>query len=302
MFVNKTNFGISISFLFQKMEQNIQDFYGAKLSNAEFEQLSNFIYTRYGIKMPKVKKTMLQSRLHKRLRALNMTSFKEYIDFVFQKGNQEEIIQMIDVVSTNKTDFYREPAHFDFLNNHILPEFMAQRRYARPMKIWSAGCSSGEEPYTLAIVMNEFKAKNSSFDYHITATDISTRVLQHAVTAIYKEERVDVIPLDQKRKYLLRSKDRTNRTVRVVPALRKKVNFQRLNFMENAYSVADNFDIIFCRNVLIYFDRQTQENVINKICRKLAPDGYFFLGHSESITNMNVPLKQVKPTVFKRKY
>ncbi|MFW6227202.1 MAG: CheR family methyltransferase, partial [Bacteroidota bacterium] len=137
-------------------------------------------------------------------------------------------------------------------------------------------------------------------DYAITGTDISSCMLQAAVNAIYKEQRAEMIPLSLKKKYFLKSKNRENPTVRVIPQLRKKMAFQRLNFMDSSYAVNDTFDVIFCRNVLIYFDRETQEKVINKLCTKLKPGGIFFLGHSESITNLDVPLKQIRPTIFSR--
>jgi chemotaxis protein methyltransferase CheR len=279
--------------------QLLNEIFKAKLSDEEFKKLSEFIYNEYGIRMPPVKKIMLQSRLQKRLRELGITSFKEYVKYVFSKeGQDNEVIHMIDVVSTNKTDFFREPIHFDFLANNVVPEFFESNQGRRSMKIWSAGCSSGEEPYTIAIILNECKEKYRSFDYTIFGTDISSRILNTAHDAIYKENRVEEIPLSYKRKYFLKSKDRTNPTVRVISELRNKTSYARLNFMDNSYNINESFDVIFCRNVLIYFDREAQENVINKLCTKLKPGGYFFLGHSESITSMKVPLKQIKPTIF----
>lgn len=264
-----------------------------------FERLSNFIYKAYGIKMPPAKKVMLQSRLQKRLREMNMNSYEEYCDFVFSKeGEALELVHMIDVVTTNKTDFFREPTHFDFLRQTVLPEFVAREKTKTTLKIWSAGCSSGEEVYTLAIVLAEFMEKNKNLDYSILGTDISTRILQKAIDAVYTEDRIAVIPIETKRKYFLRSKDRDKPTVRLIPELRKKASYQRLNFMDDSYNVNEKFDIIFCRNVLIYFDRDTQEKVINRLCMSLKTGGYFFLGHSESITGMKVPLVQLKPTVF----
>lgn len=282
---------------------NLSDIYKAVMSADDFKKLSTFIYREYGIKMPEVKKTMLQSRLHKRLRELGITSYKEYVDYLFSKeGQNTEIIHMIDMVSTNKTDFFREPVHFDFLHSNVLPELLFSDKPNRFIKIWSAGCSSGEEPYTIAMSLSEFASSNPGcvFDYSILATDISTRMLKSAAEAIYKEARVDMLPLNLKKRYLLKSKDRTAPTVRIVPELRNKVSFQRLNFMDSHYNTAENFDIVFCRNVLIYFDRETQEKVINRLCTKLKPGGIFFLGHSESITNFNVPLKQIKPTIFRK--
>jgi len=266
----------------------------------EFSRLSEYIYSNYGIKMPVEKKIMLQSRLQKRLRALNMSSFTEYIDYVFSKNGHEEIVLMMDQVSTNKTDFFREPHHFDFLVDTVLPEFTSRSTFKKNLKVWSAGCSSGEEAYTLAMVMENYLEQGSSFDYQIHCTDISTKVLQIAVDAVYREDRVAVVPLDFKKKYLLKSKDPLKRTVRIAPELRAKVSFARLNLMDAYYDAPDNFDMIFCRNVLIYFDKKTQEKVINKLAGKLKRGGYFFLGHSESIMAMNVPLRQVKPTIFVR--
>jgi chemotaxis protein methyltransferase CheR len=271
--------------------------FAAQLSDADFAKLSKFIYTQYGIKMPPEKKIMLQSRLQKRLRALCIYTFKEYIEYIFGGNNNEEVIHMMDVVSTNKTDFYREPAHFDFLRQKLLPQLYETKKQ---IKLWSAGCSSGPEVYTIAIELSEFAITHQGFDFSILGTDISTLMLKKANTAIYPEEMVEVIPIELKRKYLLKSKDKNKKLVRISESLRKKVKLQRLNFIDDQYSVNEQFDIIFCRNVLIYFDRETQEKVINKLCNHLKIDGFFFLGHSESITNINVPLKQLKPTIYNR--
>ncbi|RPH31059.1 MAG: chemotaxis protein CheR [Bacteroidales bacterium] len=278
----------------------INEIFKAELNQEEFSKLSSFIYNESGIKMPPVKRIMLQSRLQKRLKELRMTSFKEYCSYIFSKeGMNTEIIHMLDVVSTNKTDFFREPIHFDFLTSTVLPELLSSSKH-RNIKIWSAGCSSGEEPYTIAIVLLEFLEKNPTFDFSILGTDISTKILQKAIDAVYKDERVEGIPYYLKQKYFLKSKDRDNPSVKMSSLLRNKIRFERLNFMENSYSVFDSFDIVFCRNVLIYFDRNTQEKVIGKICTKINTGGYFFLGHSESIMNMDLPLRQIKPTIFQK--
>lgn len=278
---------------------DFQRIYNTELTDKQFARLSDFIYTNYGIKMPPVKKIMLQSRLHKRLKALDLTSFDEYLSYVFDDhSHAEEVVNMIDVVSTNKTDFYREPAHFDFLNDIALPHITCQG--SKQVNIWSAGCSSGEEPYTMGICLNEFASKHSGMDYFIKATDISTKVLQHAVSGVYAENRIDVIPLALKRKYFLKSKDRSDPRVKVVKLLRDKISFQRLNFMDNQYAINEVFDIVFCRNVLIYFDKKTQEAVIRKQCARLRPGGFYFLGHSESTAGLDVPLRQIKPTIFER--
>lgn len=275
--------------------------YHAQLSEADFSRLSAFIYNTAGIKMPPAKRIMLQSRLHKRLRELGMDSFSTYTDYVLsERGQQEELIHMLDVVSTNKTDFFREPVHFDFLRDQVLPEFYSDASN-RTLKVWSAGCSSGEEPYTIAMVISEYLQRGVRGDFQVLGTDISTRILHAGVNAVYKEDRVAGIPLELLHRYFLRSKDREQPTVRIVPDLRRKVRFQRLNFMDSTYNVGDMFNVIFCRNVLIYFDRKTQEEVISKLCTRLVPGGYFFLGHSESIMNMDLPLSTIQPTIFRRK-
>ena len=275
----------------------------SKLSSHDFTRLSKFIYTEYGIKMNPLKKTMLESRLQKRLSALNFASCKEYCDYLFSsEGQAHEVTALVNVITTNKTDFFREAAHFDFLSNVVLPEFNAlPRANSHPLRVWSAGCSTGEEVYTLAMVFNEFtEARASTMNYSIVGTDLSTKVLDQAVSAVYTEERIAAIPLMLKRKYFLRSKDPSKRTVRIVPELRRKAVFQSLNFMDSHYEVKGTFDVVFCRNVLIYFDRSTQEKVINRLCAKMKEGSYFFLGHSESITDMQVPLQQVRPTIFKK--
>lgn len=272
-----------------------------RMSDTDFNKLSKLIYTNYGIKMPITKKVMLESRLRKRLKANEIESFKEYTDYLFsEKGIQNELVHMVDVVSTNKTDFYREPKHFEFLTEHVLPEFLA-RKSGKPLRIWSAASSTGEEAYTIAIVIEEFLNGKKSFDYSIHCTDISTQVLNAAVNGVYKLERIEKIPLEIKRKYFLKSKDKEKPTVRIIPELRNKMTFNRLNLINDIYKVPHNFDVIFCRNVLIYFDKPTQERVINKLCNKLTKGGIFFLGHSESLTGIEAPLKAIRPTTFQKK-
>jgi len=271
-----------------------------KLSDKEFERISNFVYEQCGINLSKPKKVLVESRLQKRLSALNIISFSAYCDLVMSKtGAKDELVHLIDAISTNKTDFFREPVHFDFLENEVIPRFMT-RREDRPFKVWSSACSSGEEPYTTAIVLEECALRHSGLRYSITASDISTRVLERAVKGIYDERVASVIPMNLRKRYLLRSKNQENPTVRIDPALRAKVLFKRVNLTEDVLEVEPDFDVIFCRNVLIYFDRKTQEQVIRKLVAKLRPGGYLFIGHSESIYHMDLSLQQVKPTVFRR--
>lgn len=267
----------------------------------DFNRLSTYINNEYGIKMPAAKKVLLECRLQRRLSALNISSFKDYCDFLFsEEGMETELVHMIDEVTTNKTDFFRESSHFDFLTQVALPELCSDNPDNKTIKVWSAGCSSGEEVYTLAMVMNEFTETAAGIDYHVLGTDISLKMLSKAVHAIYGEERVADIPMWLRKKYLLKSKDRIQKTTRIHAALRAKTEFKRLNLMDDQYNVDNGYDIIFCRNVLIYFDKATQCQVIGKLAEKLNAGGYLFLGHSETVANMNVPLVQVQPTILKR--
>lgn len=273
------------------------------LADRDFNRLSQFIYQQCGIKMPPAKKTMLEARIQKRLRIVGVHSFSEYCEWVLDpRASGEELVHFIDIVTTNKTDFFREPAHFDFLTQTILPELIREEGAGvrRRLVVWSAGCSTGEEPYTLAIVLAEFAARSAGgFDYGILASDISTRVLDKAASAIYEMEKVEVIPLILKRKYMLKSKDPAKQLVRIVPELRNRVRFRRINFMDEDFGMRERMDIVFCRNVIIYFDRPTQERLINKFCRYLVPGGYLLVGHSETLNTLNVPVVQVAPTIYR---
>ncbi len=275
------------------------------LSDKDFRRLSEFIQDECGIRMPESKKVLLESRLQKRLRRLGLSSFSEYCDYLFSpRGIENEVIHMIDVVTTNKTDFYREPRHFEYLVRMALPELMTKYGSGinKNLMLWSAGCATGEEPYTLAMVLSEFAKKSPglNFRYLILATDISTRALEKARTGIYEEDRVAPVPPEMKKKYLLRGKNKSRGLVRIVPELRNLVKFRRLNFIEEDFNMREYMDIIFCRNVIIYFDRHTQEMLLNKFCRRLCAGGYLFIGHSETLNGLNLPLVQIEPTVYRK--
>jgi chemotaxis protein methyltransferase CheR len=204
---------------------------------------------------------------------------------------------MVDAVATNKTDFFREPYHFDFLLTKGLPELAS---FHREIKVWSAGCSTGEEPYTLAMVLSEFVQQNG-LNFSILATDISTRALQKAKRAIYDHERIGPVPPELRRKYLLRGKGHREGFIRIKPSLRSKVQFMRLNLTDPGFDdLAEPVHIIFCRNVMIYFDPPTQKDLVRRFCRYLPHNGYLFTGHSESHLGNNLPLVQVAPTIHRR--
>ena len=276
------------------------DCFKAELTEEDFDAFSKFIYSEYGIKMPPIKRVMLQGRLLRRIRELKMNSYSQYKEYFFSKeGQDKELLHFLNVVTTNKTDFFREAVHFIYLNEDVLPEFV-KHNYNQVFKVWSAGCSSGEEPYTISIVLNEFTQNNPSFKFSILGTDISTQMLERAAKGVYQANRIENIPYELKKKYFLKSKDPSNPTVRVHPILQRSLSLNYLNLMDPAYGIKEQFDVIFCRNVLIYFDRQTQEKVINKLCYHLKPGGHFFIGHSESLSGMDVSFIHIKPTVFEK--
>lgn len=275
----------------------------AILSATDFQQLSAFIYNELGIKMPESKNTMLTGRLARRLRALGLDDFSQYCQFLFSpKGQQEEMVHLINAVTTNKTDFFREPNHFHYLTRTALPALKRQQRFTfrRPLRIWSAGCSTGEEPYTMAMVLAEVQSAQPDFRFQILATDISTRVLEVARRAVYPMERIEPVSPLHRKNYLLKGRDRRNPEVRIVPELRRLVRFGRLNFMAEEFGVSEKMDVIFCRNVIIYFDKATQEKLVRKFSNCLNPGGYLFLGHSESLHGYQTPFVQVAPTIYQK--
>ncbi|MDX9897922.1 MAG: CheR family methyltransferase [Spirochaetia bacterium] len=272
---------------------------GSHISDARFKRLSAFIEKEIGIKMPDTKRSMIESRLQKRLRVLHMKSLDQYIDSVFS-GNDVELVHMINVITTNKTDFWREPDHFDLLVSRLLPTMRLALGENHSYSFWSAGCATGEEPYTLAMVLEEYGVSNPGFNYRIVASDISTSALDVALSGVYQASKVLPVPLSYRKKYLLRSRDPQRDEVRVKKDLRDKISFLRLNFMDSSFPFDGVFDVIFCRNVIIYFDRPTQERLLSTMCRYLPLGGHLILGHSETLTGMNLPLHSVAPTVYKR--
>ena len=271
------------------------------MSARDYVRLCDLIYAQAGIHLGAEKRTMLEARIRRRLKVLNLDTYRQYCDYLFgRQGLKDEILHLIDVVTTNKTDFFREPKHFDFLIATALPNLSANNRAGRPLLIWSAGCSSGEEPYTLAMVLSEYRQAHPGFCFRILATDISTIVLAKADRGVYSSDVVTPVPADLKRKYLLRSRDPISGQVRVASELRRLIEFRRLNFMDSDYGLAERADVIFCRNVIIYFDRPTQERILGKLARHLVPNGYLFVGHSEALHDMDLPLAPVAPALYRR--
>jgi chemotaxis protein methyltransferase CheR len=272
------------------------------LSDRHFRSIAELVEAEVGIKLPATKRLMLEGRLLKRVRVLDCSDVNEYVDRLFDKENFEvELIHLIDCVTTNKTDFFREPTHFDFMRDTAVPEILRRRgRGTRPLKIWSAACSTGMEAYTVAIVLDDMVMAGASFQFSVLGTDISTAVLKLAETGIYTSEMISPVPAELARRYFLSSRDPKRDEVRVVPKLRRSTNFMRMNLMDSNYPVDRDVDIILCRNVLIYFDRPTQQKVVEQLCSHLRPGGYFIVGHSESmIHNDSIVLQQIQPTIFR---
>jgi chemotaxis protein methyltransferase CheR len=283
----------------------IDKVYHQKMSDRDFNRLSGLIENQYGIKMPQSKKEMLEARLRKRLRLLRLRSFADYCGYLFtDQGMQTELVHMLDTVTTNKTDFFRGADHFDFLVRHVLPELISVKGIGinQQLMIWSAGCSSGEEPYSLAMVLNEFgqRAPGLNLRFTILGTDLSSRVLETAARAVYPDEKTMPVPADMRHKYLMRSKKRERRLTRVAPELRRMVKFRRLNFLEGDFGMREPIDVVFFRNVMIYFKRDTQKMILNKILNCMRPGGYLFIGHSETLSGLGLHLRQMAPTIYRK--
>lgn len=267
-----------------------------------FERFASFITSELGIKFSEAKLPMLESRLMGRLRQLGLESLEQYRRHLFEsRAGADEQIHFIDLITTNKTDFFRESHHFDYLARTVLPEFGAGGgAKRRKFRAWSAGCSSGEEPYTLAMVLADYGRLTPSFDYSILATDISTRVLRQARDGIYVHSRIEPVPRELRERYVMSSRERSRGLVRMAPELRSRMTFLRMNFMDQRYEVGEAMDLVLFRNVMIYFDRPTQEAVVRRLCDKLRPGGHLFLGHSESLAGFDLPLEQVSGSTFRK--
>ncbi|WP_376989000.1 CheR family methyltransferase [Bosea sp. R86505] len=271
------------------------------LSDKHFNAIARFIEARVGIKLPQTKRTMVEGRLRKRVRALALPGLQAYGAHLFERGGlDDELVHLIDCVTTNKTDFFREPSHFEFLRDVAVPQ-ITQRQGGRPpqLKIWSAASSTGAEAYTAAMVLQDMVAAGKLARFSILGTDVSTEVLRDARAAIYPRAFVAPVPAAMQQRYLMRSRNPREDVVRVTPELRRTVHFERLNLMDESYPFDRDVDVIFCRNVLIYFDKPTQNAVLSRLASHLRPGGFLMLGHSESMAGSGVDqLRSVVPTVY----
>jgi chemotaxis protein methyltransferase CheR len=272
--------------------------YNQQLTQEEFKKVQVFMLENLGIKLSPIKIVMVTSRLIKRLKKTGISNFKDYLEYALSpEGKRDgEFECMIDELTTHKTEFFREPEHFKLLQEKILPNYKPETY--NPFKIWSSGCSTGEEAYTMAIVLNEFKLINPTFDFNIYATDISNSSVMKAFRAIYNLQTIESIDKNLIKKYFLVSKDSSENKVRIIKSLREKVHFSILNLVDDYFFQNESLDVIFCRNTLIYFDDLSKRKVINKLIEKVKKGGYLFVGLSETVTQYSKAISQVSPSVY----
>ncbi len=271
-----------------------------QLTDVQFQKFSALVYEKAGIYLKPEKKELLNARLGKRLRALGLDSFKSYYDYLMRDASGDELVQMIDVVSTNFTSFFRESAHFDLLGNRVLPEITSSNRRKREITLWSSACSSGEEPYTMAMVVAGFLEQHPGWTFRLLATDISTKVLAQAQRGVYPDERIAKVPSSYLKRYFQKGVGGSRGYVKVKEGLQRHVTFSRFNLMHE-FPWREELDVIFCRNVMIYFNRETQQELVAKFHRALVPGGYLFIGHSESITSLKHDFTQVDATAYQKR-
>lgn len=270
------------------------------LSRADYDRIRKYIYEQVGINLGEQKMQLVRSRLGKIIRQGKFKSFGDYFEFVRSDKSGDELINLIDAISTNTTHLFRERQHFEFmaatLRNWVRDSKVMSQRGGE-IRVWSAACSSGEEPYTIAMVLADVLS-TTRLKFKILATDISTRVLDLAKKGIYGEQRMAQVPDSFRRRFFTQVKGSTVPQFEVNKKLRSTITFQRFNLMSKSFPFQQGFDFIFCRNVMIYFDRPTQETLVGKMSRLLRPSGYLLIGHSESLNSVKHPLKYAKPTIY----
>lgn len=265
-----------------------------ELSDHQFEKLRKVIYESAGIYLNEGKKELVHARLSKVLRRRNISTFSEYMKILNADESGDELIILLDAISTNVTHFFRETNHFDFLVSNL-----SDHGFQDGLRIWSAGCSSGEEPYSIAIMLRESILKDNSPKPFILATDLSTKILDAAVNGVYPMKTIEKIDYKIVKKYFLRGTRNSVGKVRIKQEISDMVSFKRLNLIE-PFEFASRFDVIFCRNVMIYFDTDTRQQIVNKFVSALNPGGHLIIGHSESLNAINHPLQYIQPTIYRK--
>jgi chemotaxis protein methyltransferase CheR len=271
------------------------------LSEREFAQFQKLIYGQAGIYLAPAKKALVEARLTGRIRQLGGKSFTEYLHRVVDDPEGAEMIQLLDRIATNETHFFREPRQFEFLEQQIFPQWNAQGAAGlrpRLIRVWSAGCSSGEEPYSIAMTLLDHLPSSAGWQVEVLATDLSTRVLDSARKAVWPIAKSVEIPHGYLKRFMLKGSGSQVGNMKAGPEILSVVRFERLNLNDDLYSVGGRFDLIFCRNVLIYFDAQSRGRVIERLLNHLAPSGYFFVGHAETLNGVTERMRNIKPTIY----
>ncbi len=270
------------------------------LTPREYELVRRLIYQQTGINLGAHKQQLVRARLGKRLRAGGFGSYRTYLEFVQADPTGAELSALIDAISTNTTHLFRERQHFDFLTETLRAQ-LADRKWCaanHDLRIWSAGCSAGDEPYSIAMSVDD--VAGTRLDWKILATDVSTRMLERARTGLYEAHRLGTVPAELRRRYFVHAAGEDAAHVQVSAALRSRITFAYLNLMSESFPFRHGFHYIFCRNVMIYFDRATQERLVNKLASHLRPGGYLLIGHSESLNGVRQPLRYVRPTIYQQ--
>jgi len=267
------------------------------LTESDFRRVSKVIFDHCGINLTDGKKTLVRARLAKRIRRSTCRTFKEYIDYVLSSEGQKEFYTFVDSLSTNLTSFFRENNHFEYLRRKFLPDLIAKQERSSKLRVWSAGCSSGEEPYSLAITLLECFQNTPGWNIKILATDVSTQILKIAQAGTYDKQRVEPLSAQQKHRFLVPNNIEGQKVYQVAGNLRNIIRFRYLNLMDK-WPFSGPFDCIFCRNVMIYFDKPTQEKLINRFWDCLAKNGVLCIGHSESLSGIKHKYRYVEPATY----
>lgn len=276
-------------------ENNDREF---EYTDSDFQRVCRMIYNNVGIRLTESKRDLVYSRLARRLRQLNVDSFRAYLDRV-EADPDCEFTDFVNAITTNLTSFFRESHHFDALRDKVLPKLMKARDATRRLRIWSAGCSTGEEPYSLAMTVAETVSQAPGWDVRILATDLDTNVLQHARAGIYAEDRIKQLPDAVVNKWFRRGVGANEGKIKVVPELQRIITFNQLNLMES-WPMRGPMDIIFCRNVVIYFDKPTQTKLFERYADILSDDGYLFIGHSETLYRVTDRFELIGQTIYRK--
>ncbi len=271
-----------------------------EFTRSDFDYLRQIVNSRTGIVVADEKIDMFYSRLARRVRQLGLSNFTEYCDLIKNEREGVEATQLINAITTNLTSFFREAYHFDFIAESLIPDLFSANPKQRRLRVWSAGCSSGEEPYSIAITLNYLGLAARGWDIEIMATDIDSNVLEHAAAGVYGADQIQSIPERYVKSGFLRGKGGRFGKVRIKPEVRRMVKFAQLN-LNSSWSLPEPVDIVFCRNVIIYFDKESKKVLVNRIAENLKPGGYLFIGHSESLFRVSDRFELVGKTIYRKK-